>query len=104
MNKKNLIVAIKENLKAAHGDRLRGIVLFGSEARGQSDEDSDIDVLVLLDGAVDYAHDLRANIQALLPLSLSLNRPISAKPVNAVDYETQDCPLYRHIRREGIRL
>lgn len=104
MNQKNLMVAIKENLKAAHGGRLQGIVLFGSEARGQSDEDSDIDVLVLLDGAVDYAHDLRVNIQALLPLSLSLNRPISAKPVNGADYETQDCPLFRHVHREGIRL
>jgi hypothetical protein len=62
----------------------------------------DIDVLVLLDGPVDYGRDLEANLSALYPLSLELGRRISAKPVPATEYETVDCPLYRAAHLEGI--
>jgi predicted nucleotidyltransferase len=37
-------------LRARFGDRLRRFALFGSRARDEGDEDSDVDVLVLVDG------------------------------------------------------
>jgi predicted nucleotidyltransferase len=36
-------------LRAAFGGRLRDVRLFGSYARGEASEDSDVDVLVLVD-------------------------------------------------------
>jgi len=98
----DLLNEIKKRLEQAHGSRLRGVVLYGSEARGQAGPDSDVDVLVLLEEPVDYGRDLQANLDALYPLSLELGRRISAKPVSARQYETVDCPLYREAHREGI--
>jgi len=97
-----LLAEVKRRLTAAHGDRLRGVVLYGSEARGQAREDSDIDLLVLLADPIVYGRDLEANLDALYPLARDLGRRISAKPVSATEYETADCPLYRTARREGI--
>jgi uncharacterized protein len=37
-------------IRARFGDRLRRIALFGSRARGDGDETSDVDVLVVVDG------------------------------------------------------
>lgn len=37
-------------LRAVFGYRLRDVRLFGSFARGEADEESDVDVLVLIDG------------------------------------------------------
>jgi predicted nucleotidyltransferase len=102
MTTEAILSRIKARLRAVHGDRLRGVVLYGSEARGQARPDSDIDILVLLDGPVDYGRDLEANLQAVYPLSLELGRRISAKPVPASEYETAECPLYRMAHREGI--
>ena len=102
MTTEDLLERIKSRLAAAHGVRLRGVVLYGSQARGEAGADSDIDVLVLLDGPVDYGRDLEANLSALYPLSLELGRRISAKPVPAAEYETVDCPLYRAAHLEGI--
>jgi len=98
----DLLERIKSRLAVAHRARLRGVVLYGSQARGEAGADSDIDVLVLLDGPVDYGRDLEANLSALYPLSLELGRRISAKPVPAAEYETVDCPLYRAAHLEGI--
>lgn len=102
MTTTDLLNAIKDRLAKAHGGRLRGVVLFGSEARGQARPDSDVDVLVLLDDPVDYGRDLDTNLGALYPLSLELGRRISPKPVSAREYETVDCPLHRVAHREGI--
>jgi uncharacterized protein len=102
MTTAELLGDIKARLAKAHGLRLVGVVLYGSEARGQSTAQSDIDLLVLLADPVDYGHDLETNLAALYPLSLEIGRRISAKPVSAREYETIDCPLYRAAHREGI--
>ncbi len=41
---------VTEMMKQLYGDRLESIVLFGSYARGDFHEDSDVDYLVVLDG------------------------------------------------------
>jgi predicted nucleotidyltransferase len=102
MSNDELLRQIKARLKAVHGDRLKGIVLYGSQARGDYRPDSDIDVLVLLEGPIDLVRDLEKNIDALYSLSEELDRRISAKPVSAEEYRTFDCPLYRNAQAEGI--
>ncbi len=46
MDRGELLARIKSALCEAFGDRLKGVILFGSEARGDARPDSDIDVLV----------------------------------------------------------
>ena len=86
----------------AHGRRLRAVVLYGSEVRGNARPDSDLDVLVVLDGPIDYGRDLRTNINALYDLVLALERPISAMPVDASAYEAARIPCYRNAKAEGV--
>ena len=45
--------ALRDRLAAHYGDRLVRAVLFGSYARGEATEESDVDVLVVLEGEVD---------------------------------------------------
>ena len=104
MTREQLLKEIKTCLGKAHGKRLLGVVLYGSEARGTAGPDSDIDVLVLLEGPVNYGRDLETNIKALYPLSLQIERPISPKPIDASEYESVECPLYQNAHREGILL
>jgi len=102
MNRTELLMTVRSTLQAAFGERLRGLVLYGSEARGTAGPDSDIDLLVLLDGPVDLGRDLWTAIESLYDLSAEIGRRISAKPVDAVEYESIECPLYRVAHREGV--
>lgn len=102
MDHRKLLAEVKQRLLMAHGHRLRGVVLYGSEARGTPQPDSDLDVLVLLDGPIDYGKDVRTNIDALYDLVLALERPISAKPVDITVYEAAKYPLYRNAKAEGF--
>ena len=100
--RKAFLRRVQTALQGVFGDRLRGVVLYGSEARGTARPDSDIDSLVLLAGPVDLATDLVAVHEVLYPIALELGRRISAKPVDAEQYESIECPLYNAVHREGL--
>ena len=62
---KEKIQAIRDTLNELYGARLKGVVLFGSRARGDVDDDSDLDLLVLLEGPVDFGTELRGGCRVL---------------------------------------
>ncbi len=102
MLSRDVLDRIKSMLRDAFKDRLQGVMLYGSEARGDANSDSDIDLLVLLTGPVNRREDLWTCICALYPLVLELERPIHAKPVDVEHYEMQRFPLYHEVKREGV--
>jgi predicted nucleotidyltransferase len=48
LDKITLLARIKARLQAVYGDRPRGVVLHGSEARGEATLDREMDIMVLL--------------------------------------------------------
>lgn len=97
-----LLKRIKADLAAVYGIRLKGVVLYGSEARGDAEPDSDIDLLVILDGPIQLGREIETIVHALYPLQLEVLRPIHAMPVGEKDYAAGEYALYRNAKREGI--
>jgi predicted nucleotidyltransferase len=98
----SIIQKCKETLSQYYGPRLKGIILYGSAARGDAMPFSDIDLLVLLSAPVDYFVELRQIVDLLYPVQLESEQLISAKPALASDYEMGSISLYRNARREGV--
>ena len=102
--RERLLERVKSALSETFGPRLKCVVLYGSEARGESAPDSDIDFLVLLEGPLEEPNDSWACINAVYPLVLESGRPIHADPVDAAEYEAGEFPLYQNAKREGVSL
>ena len=98
-----LLDELRYRLSRAYGERLNSVVLFGSEARGQAGPESDIDLIVVLDGLMgDYGEELERGVNAVYPVALRLGRRVSVKPLARQEYEHGDTPLLREVRRSGV--
>jgi predicted nucleotidyltransferase len=99
-----ILKEIRPRLEKAFQERFRGVLLFGSEAREQAGEDSDLDLMVLLDAPIQLGRDLETIVEALYPLQLKVDRPIHALPVSSDAFEAGQYGIYRSARREGLYL
>ena len=91
-------------LHALYGTRLHGIVLYGSCARGTETPESDIDLMVLLEGPVDASQEIRRIWEVLYPLQLESARLLSVVPVDVALYNRGEYALYRQAKAEGMAL
>ena len=97
-----LVQRVKGRLEALYGERLVGLYLYGSHARGEAWADSDIDLLAVLSGRVTSWDEIDILVDATYDLELESGELISVYPVASERYEMADSPLLRNIRREGI--
>jgi uncharacterized protein len=99
-----LLERLALELKELYGDRYKNLVLYGSYARGEADEGSDVDVLLLLEGKVDTTRELLRASEVKWPLSLEAGYTLSLLPVSVEAYQSSEQPFLRNARNEGIRL
>lgn len=94
-------------IRARFGERVREVTLFGSHARGEAHEESDVDVLVVIQDlteserrdVLDLAYRVDASAEELVGLS-----PIVYSNTQAADLRARERRLLRDIDREGVRV
>ena len=101
------LATFHEALRRRFGDRLREVVLFGSQARGTAHEESDVDVLVVVDGLTERERrevfDLAYDVDVAAPDWLGLQPlPYSAEQAN--DLRSRERLLMKDIARDGMPL
>jgi len=100
---KELLPRVKHLLEKLYGDRLEDVILYGSFARGQADQDSDIDIAVVLKGPVHKPEEIDKIYDVIYELMLESGELISVFPVSEHEIKNRVWPLYHYIRKEGVR-
>lgn len=92
----------KQEIEKLYGPRLKDVILYGSWARGDATEASDIDLLIVLEGQVVPGQEIDRMIEIITDINLKHGELISVYPVSEENYSTIDSPLFINVRREGI--
>jgi predicted nucleotidyltransferase len=101
---KTILNQLQLQLKKHYGQKLFQLVLFGSQARGDANLDSDIDILIVLNGTVDPGEEIKQTGKIIADLSLENNVVISRLFMDKENFINHSGPLLRNIRKEGITL
>lgn len=104
---KKILTELSEMLQRVYCEKLKAVILYGSEARGTATEESDIDIMVLVDGT---DQELRMFEDKLSDVSTDLSIKYF-KVFSIMDVSYQEftawmkvSPFYRNVSEEGVVL
>lgn len=97
-----LLSELKAHLERLYGERFVQLVLYGSHARGDASEHSDVDVMIVLQGEVDRSAEIRRTSHLIAELSLKYDTVISRVIKSEAAFAAQQSPLMLNVHREGV--
>ncbi|HWA23638.1 MAG TPA: nucleotidyltransferase domain-containing protein [Caulobacterales bacterium] len=96
-----VLAAFRDELRAAYGERLHRLILFGSRARGEARPDSDYDLAVVLRDFRSFSQEAFRLGDLAQPLIVQFGKAIHAQPFRPDQIDART-PLMHEIRREGL--
>ena len=96
-----------DEVKKIYGQHLRKVILYGSYARGDFHNDSDIDIMILLDitdlEIKEYRHEL-----SYMTFDFNMDYDIDIKPIAKSEQHfkkwLENYPFYANVDSEGVTL
>ncbi|HXF73183.1 MAG TPA: nucleotidyltransferase domain-containing protein [Actinomycetota bacterium] len=99
-----LLGRLAEGLRRLYGDRLRGVYVFGSYARGAADPESDLDVLVVLEDLARYGDEVDRTSELVGEVSLEYGIAVSRVFVREREWREAASAFLANVRDEAVRV
>jgi len=99
-----ILTRFKDSAANVYGSKLKKVILYGSYARGMANQNSDIDLMIVLsemDSAfaeIDRLNDIKYDI------CLDYEVYISTNPVSEHVFSHSKLPVFNNVTREGIEI
>lgn len=104
---KRLIDLYVAEIKKIYGSHLRRVILYGSYARGDYRQDSDVDIMILLDIS-DMELKVYSTQLSYMTYDFNMDNEIDIKPIAKSETHYKkwvlNYPFYANIDREGVVL
>ena len=99
---------IAAEAKNIYGEKLKEVILFGSCARGDFEDDSDVDIMILLDVPRSEVEEVNRKMDPVISrLDKKYEYELLFSPIvqsySEFNYWIEALPFYQNVRKEGIR-
>ncbi|MEA3401232.1 MAG: nucleotidyltransferase domain-containing protein [Armatimonadota bacterium] len=95
---------LRAELEELYGERLKGLYLFGSRARGDAEPDSDVDVAVVLDDFDSAFEEIDRMAEVGTRISLAADLAITKIPLTEAQWRDKQTAFLRNARREAVSI
>lgn len=95
---------LKTYLQDLYQDNLDRVILFGSEARGEAEIDSDVDILIVLKKSFQYGIEVDKISGFISDLCLDYELYLSCCFATLEQWHCQPIGFYRNVHQDGIEL
>jgi uncharacterized protein len=99
---REILSRLRQGLEALYQDRLEGLYLYGSYARGDARPGSDLDVLGVLNAMDSPTEEIERTSRLCAEISLDHGITVSLLLRSADHWRTAVTPLIRSVRSEGL--
>lgn len=100
----DILTSMRNRLPEVYGARFKRLFLFGSYARGEAVDDSDIDIAVVLDKVENRFAEQRRCGELQSEISLRFNCVVNVFIVSTEELEQGEFALLRNVVKEGIQI
>lgn len=101
----NIMTQLIDYSRDNFGDKFQQAVLYGSYARGDYDEESDIDIMIIVDMSPEELRNYRWNLSCFCAdLNLKYDTLITSKLQSLKIFEQWKdvLPFYQNVLKEGV--
>ena len=99
---RRILDAYRKGLAAIFGEDLVSVLLYGSLARGEAVEGSDIDILCVLKRPFNYGAMIDKTSEITAELSLEHDVVLSRAFITVEEYEKNGTPFLMNVHKEQI--
>ena len=104
---KTMLAELSDMLKVVYGNKLKFVILYGSVARGTANSESDVDIMVLVDGTNQELRDYEERLgDVSTDISIKYFKVLSIMDVSYQEYMDwlKISPFYKDVSEKGVIL
>lgn len=104
---RNILNQYAKEVLQVYGKSLQSVILYGSYARGDFTEDSDVDIMILVDLPEEGIRDHREQLSAVT-YDFNMEHDVQIMPIvkekEQFQYWLPVYPFYQNVKKEGVNL
>ncbi len=98
----SVLIRVKEHLNNVYGDRIKRVVVYGSFAKGEADEKSDVDIAVVVADELNPNKIENSLDSFLFQILMEKSELITVLVIPESKCNTYKSPLILNIKDEGV--